>query len=97
MIELCYRTAALAGGVDPLPMTLRELDWMADTYQRAEWQRTAEILALTYNINRRPDAAELRADDLNPYAARGRTATRPKAHITTLKSWLPERHRHGGK
>jgi hypothetical protein len=44
----------LAGecGIDPGPRTLAELIPMGEARRRAEWARTCEILAMTYNLNR---------------------------------------------
>ena len=53
---------------------------MARARQRAEWERTAEVLAMQYNMLR--DSAKSRsrsADDFNPY----RTHTKPKPLFTT--------------
>ena len=52
-------------------MTLAELLRMADGRLRSQWQQTAEILTVLYNVNR--DTKRRRepftADDFNPYAA----------------------------
>lgn len=41
-------------GVDPHPLTLRELVAMAEGHVRERWNHTAQLMALTANINRDP-------------------------------------------
>jgi hypothetical protein len=53
------------------PFTLRELTVMARSRQQAEWERTAEILSLFYNMNRDPKSTRyMSADEFNPYTLR---------------------------
>jgi len=46
----------LAGivGVDPAPLTLRELIWMSDARRQDQWTHTATSMALLANIHRNP-------------------------------------------
>lgn len=41
-------------GVDPNPLTLRELIWMADSKRRDAWSHTAATLSLIANVHRNP-------------------------------------------
>jgi len=41
-------------GVDPLPLTLRQLLWMIEGHKRDAWMRTAWLCALIANCNRDP-------------------------------------------
>jgi len=54
-------------GVDPGPLTLRELALMAEGRARLEWGQTAQLLALLYNAHRTEGARALSADDFDPY------------------------------
>lgn len=36
-------------GIDPGPLTLRELFWMADGRRRDAWDRTANLIAALFN------------------------------------------------
>jgi len=53
---------------------------MARARQRAEWERTAEVLAMTYNMLRDPAKSRFRGSELfNPYRSR----SKPKPLFTT--------------
>ena len=70
---LWERICRLAGaiGIDPGPLTYRELVWMAEGRDRHAWRHTSEVLAMILNVNRAdPKARLVRASDLDPYAAR---------------------------
>lgn len=41
-------------GVDPNPLTLRELIWMVGARRQDQWSHTAAVLALTANVHRNP-------------------------------------------
>ena len=59
----------LAGavGVNPDPLTLRELLWMAEGRSGAEWARFSALMALTANIHRDPKHSTAFAPgDFNP-------------------------------
>lgn len=51
-------------------MTLRELAWAAEGRQRAEWNRTAALLATVANVNRdqRRHPAPYEPEQFNPFA-----------------------------
>jgi hypothetical protein len=51
---LIYQAAGVAG-VNPGPLTLRELIAMAEGARRERWSRHAELLALIANCHRDPD------------------------------------------
>ena len=55
-------------------MTLRELAWAAEGRQRAEWNRTAALLATVVNVNRdtKRHPAPYKPEEFNPYAQRSR-------------------------
>ena len=40
--------------MDPKPLTLRELIWMADARRRDDWSHTAAMLSLIANAHRNP-------------------------------------------
>ena len=47
---------------------MRELVWMAEARSRAEWDRTAALMALTANIHRDPKKTRrYKPKDFNPY------------------------------
>lgn len=55
-------------GVNPGPLTLRELIWMADAKGRDEWNRTAALLSLFANAYRDPKKGRVfKPADFNPY------------------------------
>ena len=58
-------------GVDPGPLTLRELVFMAQARQRSAWERTSWVLALIANVNRDPkrQPRPFRPADFDPYAS----------------------------
>ena len=69
------RTPELAAvvGVDPGPLTLGELLWMAEARGRDNWAHTSAILALVANVNRDPKKTRAyKPADFDPYAAKDR-------------------------
>ncbi len=60
-----YELAGIVG-VDPGPLTLRELCWMVDGRQRDQWNHTAQILAMLYNAFRASHARPLAPADFHP-------------------------------
>ena len=71
-----------ANGVDPGPLTLRELVWMAQAAGRAAWAHTSAILAMIANANRDPKKkpTPFRPDDFSPYGGkRARSGIRLEA------------------
>lgn len=51
--RLIWQLAGIVG-VDPRPLTLRELVWMSEARRREAWSHTASLLALTANVHRNP-------------------------------------------
>jgi len=67
---LIWRSAGVVG-VDPGPLTLRQLLAMADARGHDEWQRTASVLAMLFNAHRDPRRTDPASpDDFNPFARR---------------------------
>jgi len=56
--------------VDPRPLTLRELLWMAEARGRDAWAHTSVLCALIANVNRDPKRRPraFRPADFDPYA-----------------------------
>lgn len=54
-------------GVDPNPLTLRELAWMAEGRQGHDWEIAAHQMALLINLNRKPGSRPVKPADVNPY------------------------------
>ena len=53
-------------GIDPLPLTLRELMWMARAREENLWTKVSHLMASSLNAN--PFLREhYRASDLNPF------------------------------
>lgn len=83
-------------GVDPGPLTLRELLWMADGKRRDEWRRTARVCSVLANIHRdrKTRPRPFTDDEFNDYAPPRPPEKRIKAPITILKSiFLPKQAR----
>ena len=58
-------------GVDPGPLTLRELLWMAEGQGRAAWGHTSALLALIRNAHRDPKTTRpSKPRDFDPYSQR---------------------------
>lgn len=86
---MIYESAGIAG-VDPGPMTLRELLWMSEARGRHEWGQTAFILAKLHNVNCTKESDCITPDDCNPYvlAERGKKPAESQTimvPITALK------------
>lgn len=54
-------------GVDPGPLTLRELLWMSEARGRFAWEQTASLLAKIHNVNCTKENERLTPGDCNPY------------------------------
>lgn len=55
-------------GVDPGPLTLRELLWMSDGRGKHAWSQTCSIVAAIANAFRDPKKSKpIMPDDINPY------------------------------
>lgn len=58
-------------GINPGPLTLRELLWMADARGRESWAHTSAILALIANVNRNPKKTRpYKPSDFDPHTTR---------------------------
>ena len=56
-------------GVDPRPLTLRELLWLGEGHGREAWGRTSALLAMLVNCHRDPKKGRpARPEDFDPYA-----------------------------
>jgi hypothetical protein len=72
--------------VNPGPLTLRELVWMAEARQSDLWNHTAALLALLANAHRDPKKTRpLKPIDFHPYRSSKPTTAAPKAPISILK------------
>ena len=74
-------------GVDPGPLTLRELFWMAEGRSRDAWNRTSLLCALIANAHRNPKkGSAFKPANFHPYAAKQKEGLRITAdNITVLK------------
>ncbi len=62
-----------AVGVDPRPLTVRELLWMAEGHGRDAWGRLSVLCALVGNAHRDPKRGRaLRPSDFDPFWQKGR-------------------------
>lgn len=72
--------------MNPGPLTLRELVWMAEARQSDLWNHTAALLALLANAHRDPKKTRpLKPIDFHPNRRATPTPTAPKAPISILK------------
>lgn len=79
--------------MNPAPLTLRELVWMAEARQLDQWNHTAALLALLANVHRDPKKTRpLRPIDFHPHrkSAPGVPAAQ-KADISILKTVFVDR------
>lgn len=75
-----------AVGVDPSPMTLRALLWMAEGRSRSQWSMVGMICAVVGNMFRDPRRSRaLKPDDFSPWAAAVRRSS--EAAIVTPEEW----------
>lgn len=65
--QVVYQLAGVAG-VNPGPMTLRELGWMSEGRDRTQWRHTSAILAQVVNSNPYRKGKPVKRSDLDPYA-----------------------------
>ena len=80
------RSKQLAGiaGVNPDPLTLRELAALADARGRFEWEQTASLMALIVNLMRDPKKNKpVKAEDFNPYTVKEKAFL--KAPLSVLR------------
>ena len=78
-------------GVDPGPLTIRELLEMSEGRSRSLWGHTSAIVATILNVNRPKGKAAIRPDAVNPWENRkagGRRIRITKDNITVLKALI---------
>ena len=81
--DLILRLAGIAG-VNPDPLTLRELAALADARGRFEWEQTASLMALIVNLMRDPKKNKaVKAEDFNPYTVKEKAFL--KAPLSVLR------------
>ena len=67
---MIWQLAGIAG-VNPGPLTLRELIWMAESNSRQRWAHTSTVLAMIANVNRDPKKhGPFKPADFNPHVER---------------------------
>ena len=66
---MIYQIAG-AVGVDPGPLTIRELLQMSEGRSRSLWGHTSAIVATILNVNRPKGKAPIRPDVVNPWESR---------------------------
>ena len=76
-------------GVDPGPLTLRELVLMAESRQRDAWDHTSAVLCMLYNANRDPKKTRAATpQEFHPLRRKGRSGIPLKAaNIGILKAF----------
>lgn len=93
---MIYELAGIVG-VDPGPLTLHELDKMAEGRRRHDWAQTSQILCLMAEQHRdkKKKPKPFEPDDFNPMVSKKRRKGTPitAANITDLKALVPEHRR----
>lgn len=57
--------------MDPRPLTLRQLCWLAEGAQRERWARAGALMALLANCHRDPNKTRpFKPSDFDPYGKR---------------------------
>ncbi len=80
---MVWRFAGIVG-INPGPLTLRELWQMAEERQRDQWSHTSVLLAVLANIHRDPKrTSRYTSEDFNPFSVRRSVSM--KAEIGVLK------------
>jgi len=84
----------LAGiaGVDPGPLTLRELIWMVDARRQDQWSHTAAVMALVANVHRNPKrrSSPYAPAEFHPLAERKQVSV-AKVGVRVLKDVFVDR------
>ena len=81
--------------MNPGPLTLRELLWMAESRGKADWGRTAAVLAMLANAHRDPKRTRsFKPADFNPYETERRTVGKTK-DLGILKTVFVDNNRKG--
>ena len=83
----------LAGivGVDPGPLTLRELVWLAEARQREAWSHTSQILAMLYNSHRGKAARAMKPAEFNPFVEKNNKPLGKTSDLSILKQVFIDR------
>ena len=86
--QLIWQLAGILG-VDPGPLTLRELVWMAEARIKQQWAHTASLMALLANAHRDPKKGRaFKPADFDPtrkLAPSPAWRELPKADVSILK------------
>ena len=84
-----------AVGVDPGPLTLRELAQMYEGRSREAWEHTSLLVATILNVNRAKGRAAIKPSAVNPWecGSGGRRIAVTRDNIGQLKQLLPNRKR----
>jgi hypothetical protein len=89
--QLVWQLAGIVG-VEPGPLTLRELALMADGRQRAAWGHTSSVLAMLANVNRDPKKSRrFRPSDFDPYSSSSLTGVRVRSRQNRSASMATSR------
>jgi hypothetical protein len=77
-------------GLNPEPLTLRELLWMAEGRSRENWQHTSMLLTMLFNCNRDPKRSKpAKPSDFNPFCTgNGQTVLITKENIGQLRKYF---------
>ena len=87
---MIYQIAG-AVGVDPGPLTIRELLEMTEGRSRSLWGHTSAIVATILNVNRPKGKAAIKPEAVNPWESKKPHERRiriTKDNITVLKALL---------
>ena len=87
---MIYQIAG-AIGVDPGPLTIRELLEMTEGRSRSLWGHTSAVIATILNVNRPKGKAPIRPEAVNPWQnrePRGQRIRITKDNIAVLKALL---------
>jgi hypothetical protein len=80
-------------GINPRPLTLRELDWMATARQQCDWGHTSSLMALLAELkrNRRKKITAYTPDDFNPTVqhAADDSSNAPPVSVATMAAMVP--------
>lgn len=81
--------------MDPRPLTLRQLSWMADARAKAEWARTSSIMALMAELkrNRKKQLTPFKPSDFDPTKREEKTTADDEGQTMTiaqLASLIPD-------
>ena len=89
-----YELAGIVG-IDPGPLTLRQLLWMAEARMRQTWSHTSSVLAMIANVNRDPKKkpSPFNPADFNPYGRKRKPGVAVTAqNMGILKRVFVDKH-----